>query len=1731
MPIVHFLSLLPLLEANAWAACPYPTPDFTVCASSCTHTTIQAAVNAAAAGDTICVAPGTYNGALSIPRSVSIGADAPGVNISNTVSGTEVISVTGGGTIELNGVDVVGNASRRCVNVAANTDLVLVGGSVSGCSSSGLWPGIYLAAGSVLDATGTTFDNDGNSTNDGGVVYGDNAASVSFDSCTFSNNIAQDGGVAYLNSTPATFTDCTFETNLGTGNGGVVWSNDNTTVTRGTFLDNDATGSGGAMYLDAGTLSVSGVTFDGNASGGSGAALVYSGTGTATVTSSLFDGNIAQGDGGAIQHDSGTLVVEACDFFSNQSDNGGALATDSGSPFTVRRSDFWNNQASVDGGAVHLQGSGTKTLRGNTFATNTATGNGGALRSSSCDATVQNNVFVDNDGASGDGIYHSGGNNDDLFLVNNILSHHGTAARQQSGDILSDYNSWFSNTTDVSGFSKGTGELSANPTYVAFSNNNTNDDNLLVALGSPCIDTGDPGITDPDGTRSDIGIGGGPESRDRDKDRVGSPEDCDDNDANRFPGNPELVGNGVDNDCDGQELCYADADDDTYGDPGNIQSSTDVSCTDPGLTTDGSDCDDVTALVNPGMPELVDDNIDQDCDGNDACFQDADLDGRGSASLVDAADFDCVDPGESTVSTDCDDADPARYPGNTEITADGIDQDCDGLERCWVDGDRDSYGASTTTTSTFLLCPTNQGLANDATDCNDLVSTINPGATETVADGVDQNCDGGDRCYRDSDADTYGVAGMFTNSSDLDCTDTSEANRTGDCNDAAATIFPGAAEVPADGVDQDCDSRDHCFRDQDSDGFAGTNATASNDMDCTDPNEFATSTDCNDGNNAIRPGATEIVGDGIDQNCLLGDGCYRDQDDDNFGTTTVFDSTDLDCTDANEATNSTDCNDASAAIRPNATEQPADGTDQNCDGLEACYLDTDGDLYGGSTTGTSAVFTCLAAGYAPNANDCDDTRATVNPGEVELTGNNRDDNCDGLSRCFVDGDRDGYGDTATVDSTNATCTSGEGESTNNDDCDDARGSTNPGATEVKENGFDDDCDGFDLVDCLVDADDDEYGVEPPVTAEFEADCLALAGYTADAPANRGDCDDGDDTIHPGAPDVLGDGIDSNCDGVLDEDGDGLAFPEEFAQGSSDGDPDTDDDGLTDLQEYLSCRTTVPVRTDCLDPTSPDSDGDTLTDLSEYGRDTDGDGLQDGLDEDDDGDGVPTLTEVAVVPFDYDGDGLDNVVDPDDDGDGVDTIDEDVGGDGDPRNDDTDRDGTADWLDRDDDGDGVDTADEIVVESDPLNPDSDEDSVPDGVEWPDPTRLPPDNDNDGTADILDPDDDGDGIDTLIEELELAPDGDGIPNYLDDDSDDDGTSDLVEMSTDTDPPGNAQDEDSDGIPDFVDLFDADGGAGDGDQDGIANADEQDLGSRPNDPDSDDDLLIDGWEVDAGPAHRDTDGDGTPDVLDDDDDGDGVPTHLETGFLDRAVAPDLCDPVSCDLRCADARYNLNPDLVLICDGDVEAAPTLADLRDTDGDGIPDIFDEDDDGDGVDTKDEPAGDLDEDCVSDAFDTNAEDGPGGDFDADGLANDEECAAGLDPYDGDTDGDGVLDGWEASEGDTDGDSVDDVLDDDDDGDGVPTRDEGRGDTDDDGIPDYLDPDSDGDGVPDGAESLDDGDCDGTPDRLDGAQGRCAVASTAATYRRQGCEQVPGLPAGVPGLALVALVALRRRAAR
>jgi hypothetical protein len=90
---------------------------------------------------------------------------------------------------------------------------------------------------------------------------------------------------------------------------------------------------------------------------------------------------------------------------------------------------------------------------------------------------------------------------------------------------------------------------------------------------------------------------------------------------------------------------------------------------------------------------------------------------------------------------DCHDGASWIYPGAPEIPSNGTDNNCDGYEECFIDGDGDGFvGTSNTTTIVGTDC----GSFSRPSDCNDNSSAIYPGAPERACDHADQNCNGND---------------------------------------------------------------------------------------------------------------------------------------------------------------------------------------------------------------------------------------------------------------------------------------------------------------------------------------------------------------------------------------------------------------------------------------------------------------------------------------------------------------------------------------------------------------------------------------------------------------------------------------------------------------------------------------------------------------------------------------------------------------------------------------------------------------------------------------------------------------------------------------------------------------------------------------------------------------------------------------------------------------------------
>jgi|GEM_PF-3507452 len=217
----------------------------------------------------------------------------------------------------------------------------------------------------------------------------------------------------------------------------------------------------------------------------------------------------------------------------------------------------------------------------------------------------------------------------------------------------------------------------------------------------------------------------------------------------------------------------------------------------------GTDCNDNNASINPGVPEILGNDVDENCDGTVGVYQDSDGDGYPS-------------------DVDCNDSNAAINPAAAEIFGNGIDENCNGMSDDTVAADPYSapiLNSVETDGSNFVLrwsLPTG--------------SETPSGGYDIIVDGVDTN-----RTYRTTQL-TKVVSGLSTGNhcfnvqarylqvypafgpiSNEVCADSNVADpdndndgypASSDCNDNDASINPNAAEILNNGIDENCNGMD-----------------------------------------------------------------------------------------------------------------------------------------------------------------------------------------------------------------------------------------------------------------------------------------------------------------------------------------------------------------------------------------------------------------------------------------------------------------------------------------------------------------------------------------------------------------------------------------------------------------------------------------------------------------------------------------------------------------------------------------------------------------------------------------------------------------------------------------------------------------------------------------------------------------------------------------------------------
>ena len=289
------------------------------------------------------------------------------------------------------------------------------------------------------------------------------------------------------------------------------------------------------------------------------------------------------------------------------------------------------------------------------------------------------------------------------------------------------------------------------------------------------------------------------------------------------------------------------------------------------------------------QPPRCDSQTDYDCTGvSVACFVDEDCDG-----------FAANDPVPSQ--RDCDDTNAAVYPGAPKHCDDpSKDWACDGNPRggcvpCDLDGD--GYQRADTT----MGCPDKDDSHPGKTDCNDNDRGVFPGSTSydsatlVIHDLAGQEGGG---------SVAAALRGLCRNKAPDGTT-----NQNADC-DAANNARQGCPTAA-------CDT--------DGDGFP---------KDTPACNATGYPPDCDDNDPQRFPGAPDICGDGIAQNCSSDRPCMIDSDKDGYNS-------------------DVDCDDNSAAVHPFAKEA-CNGRDDDCDGLiDELNPDANGNPLVGTTTDSS----------------------------------------------------------------------------------------------------------------------------------------------------------------------------------------------------------------------------------------------------------------------------------------------------------------------------------------------------------------------------------------------------------------------------------------------------------------------------------------------------------------------------------------------------------------------------------------------------------------------------------------------------------------------------------------------------------------------------------------------------------------------------------------------------------
>jgi predicted outer membrane repeat protein len=303
------LGVIPVLAGSSSAAVWHVKPD-----GSGDVATIAAAVAAAASGDTIFLADGTFSG---------------NGNRDVQVPNKSLIICSQSGNPLLCIIDCGGSSSEphRALDFRVDSpkEAVLAGVTIRGgygSSAGGVYVANSMAEGGTVTIVDCVFTEDECQWS-GGAITAVNDCELNLAGCQFTSNTADMGAALGLCAGSTTIaTGCTFTDNTATHGGAVYLScageGAYATFVGCTFSGNTATLYGGAFYAASGTPILMGCRFEGNSADGNGGALYLEGG--LSMTGCVCVRNTTEGYGSSIYCvQPQPITITGCSFVADSS--------------------------------------------------------------------------------------------------------------------------------------------------------------------------------------------------------------------------------------------------------------------------------------------------------------------------------------------------------------------------------------------------------------------------------------------------------------------------------------------------------------------------------------------------------------------------------------------------------------------------------------------------------------------------------------------------------------------------------------------------------------------------------------------------------------------------------------------------------------------------------------------------------------------------------------------------------------------------------------------------------------------------------------------------------------------------------------------------------------------------------------------------------------------------------------------------------------------------------------------------------------------------------------------------------------------------------------------------------------------------------------------------------------------------------------------------------------------